>query len=86
MWIEITYPFPNFNGCTVETSEWISKFTHTLLGMWLLVHVGIEVNPCQKKVALWVPIASILEQLDHVITRLHSILCAAYLFMFIGAI
>ena len=22
---ENTYPFPNFNGCTVEVSEWISN-------------------------------------------------------------
>ena len=26
MWDEITYPFPNFNGCTVEAWEWISNF------------------------------------------------------------
>ena len=25
-WDEITYPFPNFSGCTVEVWEWISKF------------------------------------------------------------
>ena len=23
---EINYPFPNFNGCTVEVWEWISNF------------------------------------------------------------
>ena len=23
MWQEITYPFPNFNGCNVEVWEWI---------------------------------------------------------------
>ena len=27
MWDEITYPFLNFNGSTVEVCEWISKFT-----------------------------------------------------------
>ena len=26
MWDEITYPCPNFNGCTVEVWEWISHF------------------------------------------------------------
>ena len=26
MWDQITYPFPNFNGCTVEVWEWISNF------------------------------------------------------------
>ena len=27
VWEEITYPFINFNGCTVEVEEWISYFT-----------------------------------------------------------
>ena len=27
MWDEIIYPFPNFNGCTIEVWEWISNFT-----------------------------------------------------------
>ena len=26
MWNEITYPFPNFNSCTVEVWKWISNF------------------------------------------------------------
>ena len=26
VWDEITYPLQNFNGCTVEVSEWISSF------------------------------------------------------------
>ena len=26
VWNEITYPFLNFNGCTVEVLEWISDF------------------------------------------------------------
>ena len=26
VWDEITYPFPNFNGCTVEVWEWIINF------------------------------------------------------------
>ena len=26
LWDEITYPFPNFNGATVEDWEWISNF------------------------------------------------------------
>ena len=26
VWDEITYPFPNSNGCTVEVWEWISNF------------------------------------------------------------
>ena len=26
VWDEITYPFLNFNGCTVEVQEWLSNF------------------------------------------------------------
>ena len=33
LWDKITYPFPNFNGATVEVWEWISNSTHFLLGM-----------------------------------------------------
>ena len=32
MWDEITYPFLNFNGATVEVYEWISNFTPMLPG------------------------------------------------------
>ena len=34
MWDEITYPFPNFNGSTVEVCEWISYFIpHIIMGV-----------------------------------------------------
>ena len=46
LWYEITYPFPNFNGCTFEISDWISFSSHMLLGMWLLIQAGITVDPC----------------------------------------
>ena len=47
VWSEITtYPFPNFNGATVEVWELIDNSSHTLLCMWLLIHAGIKVNPC----------------------------------------
>ena len=32
MWDEIIYPFPNFNGSTVEVWEWINNFiTHFII-------------------------------------------------------
>ena len=43
VWDEITYPFPNFNGCTIEVLEWINNFISRWLGMWLLIHAGIKV-------------------------------------------
>ena len=30
VWVEITYSFPNFTGCTVGIWEWICNSTHTL--------------------------------------------------------
>ena len=43
---KITYPFPNFNGATVEVWECISYFIPHFPDMGLLVHTGIEVNLC----------------------------------------
>ena len=46
MWDEITYPFPNFNGSTIEVWEWISKISlhlaaHVTIYLGLqLIHVG----------------------------------------------
>ena len=33
VWDEIAYPFPNFNGATVEVWEWISNFIPHLTGL-----------------------------------------------------
>ena len=34
VWDEITYPFPNFKGATIEVWEWISNFfTHFMMAM-----------------------------------------------------
>ena len=43
VWDEITYPFENFNGTTVEIWEWISSFIPHL----------INVNPCYTRGLLW---------------------------------
>ena len=32
MWDEITYPFLNFSGATVEVKEWISNFIPHFIG------------------------------------------------------
>ena len=42
----MTYPFPNFNGCTFEVWDWISNSYHDLQDIWLLIHAGIKVEPC----------------------------------------
>ena len=43
---EITYPFQNFNGAEPLKFEngWVIS-SHALLGMWLLIRVGIKINP-----------------------------------------
>ena len=48
MWDKITYPFPNFNGCTVEIWEWISNIIPQFM-MDVIMHAGIKVNPYYQK-------------------------------------
>ena len=43
----ITYPFLNFNGCTIEVYEWISNFIPHFTGHVITYpHAGIKVKPC----------------------------------------
>ena len=41
VWDEINYPFPKFNGCTIEVWEWMSNFIPDFTG-----HVIIY--PCRN--------------------------------------
>ena len=43
---EVTYPFPNFNGCSIEVWELINNFIPHFIMSWLFIHAGITVNPC----------------------------------------
>ena len=43
---EITYSFPNFNGCTVNVWEWISNFM-PLFTEYVIYHAGIKIKPWQ---------------------------------------
>ena len=48
VWDEITYPFPNLDGCIIELIEWISYFvSHYTMDVRLLIHAGIQFKPCQ---------------------------------------
>ena len=49
VWDELTYPFPNLNGTTVEVWEWISNFIPHFTGYvrLKLIHVGIR-GPCER--------------------------------------
>ena len=52
VWDEISYPFPNFNGSTVEAWEWISNFIpHYIMDViaypwWYLKHVDKRGSAC----------------------------------------
>ena len=40
MWDEITYLFPNFNGCTVDVWEWVIDFIqHYIIGVSIYLSV-----------------------------------------------
>ena len=45
VWYEISYPFLNFNGATVEVYEWISNYIPHFI-MDVIIHAGIQVKPC----------------------------------------
>ena len=47
MWDEIIYPFPNFNGVTLEAWKWKVISSHILPDMWLIIRAGIIVNLCK---------------------------------------
>ena len=40
LWVNITYTFPNVNGATLKFGNEKVISSHTLLGKWLLNHVG----------------------------------------------
>ena len=39
VWDEITYPFPNFNGYTIEVWEWVSNIISHFL-------IDVVIYPC----------------------------------------
>ena len=62
VWDKITYPLPNFNGCTIEVWEWICSFIQHILDVvpypcWQKRPVlFIITHPCTKffsKVRVW---------------------------------
>ena len=59
VWYEITYPFPNFNSCTVEVQEWLSNSSRTLCQSdnFILVHydwmMSMVFNSLGPSDAIW---------------------------------
>ena len=45
VWVEITFPFPNFNGATVDVWEWTSNFIPLFIMDEIIIHGEIKVNP-----------------------------------------
>ena len=56
VYVEITYPFLNSNGCTVEVQEWKSNFTPHFMIDILLIYAEVkgvpEGNRCLKEDAM----------------------------------
>ena len=49
MWNEITYPFPNFNRCTVEVWEQITNFIPCIIMDVITFHAGLKLNHVSKR-------------------------------------
>ena len=46
-WDRIIYPYPNFNGATVEVWEWINHFIqHFTKHVITNIHAGIKIDSC----------------------------------------
>ena len=52
VWEEITYPSSDFNGCTDDVWEWISKFIPHFMMDVINFHAGIKVKPGPLKGSL----------------------------------
>ena len=52
VWGEITYPFPNLNGSTVEFWEWVGNFTpHCIMDVIIVAILGLKIIHVSK----WAP-------------------------------
>ena len=49
VWDEITYPFLNFNGGTVEVYEWISNFIPHIIMDVITYMLGLKLNHVSKR-------------------------------------
>ena len=49
VWAEITYQFPNFNGCTAEVWKWISNFVTLYQACNYLSILGLKLNHVNKR-------------------------------------
>ena len=44
MWGEITYPFPNFHGCTIEFGNRLNNFTPHFIPDMIHIHAWIQIK------------------------------------------
>ena len=49
VWDEITHPFPNFNGCTVEVLEWITNSIPHFIMDVITYQASLKLNHASKK-------------------------------------
>ena len=69
LWDEITYPFLNFNGATVEVLEWINNIIpHITTGCNYLSMLGLKLNHVSKSGHWWLIEIMALVPLADVIT------------------
>ena len=70
VWGEITYPFPNFNGCNIEVWEWINNFTPYFIR-------DVLAYPCWdlRKIMLMLGAPSIINEVANADGSLNNYLC-----------
>ena len=60
LWDEITYPFPNFIGCTIDIWEWKSNFIphFTMYRCNYLPMLGLKLNHVSKRIPWLTPLST----------------------------
>ena len=95
VWDKITHPFPSFNGCTFQVSEWISNFIphHNERNYYHLSVLGLTVilvNKRGPKISwfngqrfklTWILLAPCVPHLDH--NNFNLTHCNRYIYIYI---
>ena len=64
--------FPNFNGATLRFENGYVILSHTLLGMWLLIHAAIKVIQCHSQTWEFPAIKTVHQGSDFELRTVHD--------------
>ena len=69
VWVEVIYPFPNINGCTISVWKWISNFIPHFI-------MDVIIYPCWDYVSLLTLTVSLLVDKEFLLGTITLAACA----------